>query len=70
MLRRLATYPIALASATAYAAIKLVFDIHGAADVALFALCGFAGAALAVPLALSASPGRTRPRRRRTAGTT
>jgi hypothetical protein len=58
MLRRLATYPLALASATAYALIGRVFDTHGAADVALFAVCGLVGAAIAVPLALSAPPRR------------
>jgi hypothetical protein len=63
MFRRLATYPIALASATAYAVINLAVDVHGAADVALFAICGLAGAAIAVPLALSGTPERTRRRR-------
>jgi hypothetical protein len=59
MLRRLATYPIAFAAASAYAAINANFDVHGVADVALFAVCGFTGAATAVPLALSGT-GRTR----------
>jgi hypothetical protein len=63
MLRRLATYLIAVLAATAYAAIDMAFDVRGGADVALFFVCGFIGAAIAVPLALSA-PRRPRPGRR------
>ena len=68
MFRRLATYPIAFLSATAYAAINVIFDVHGAADVAVFAVCVLVGGGIAVPLALSA-PQRPS-RRRRVSGTT
>jgi hypothetical protein len=63
MLRRLATYPIAFAAATAYAVVNLILDVHGVADVAVFAACLLIGGAIAVPLALSAPPPHGRWRR-------